>query len=172
MRDVTSDIKWLRYVKEYNKKPYFEVTYSNGKVYPDSIDNIDWIKEPKQIDIEASVPYRGETAFFDIILALRFGNWFRFFFGDGSVRSYHSKEIKWVAIANKEEKVASYLEYLADVTCFLEGDQSIIKKQLKGLTVPKESFLYSLTNNIENKTYGESKNKLIFPCWMISKVKS
>jgi len=163
-KDSTQDIRFAKPIKnDYGKLLWYEVEYQNGKEFKHSRDNLRWLREPKEIDSNKYTFYHDDVVLFGIISVLLFDDWVRFFFGDGSYRSYPVKEIKIVEIANSEPKVNNYLKYLHEVSKYIEGKDKILNEQLKELTIPKASVLFNVINNIKTDKFGIDENKLIFP---------
>ncbi|MFR2300674.1 MAG: DNA helicase, partial [Clostridium paraputrificum] len=167
--DKTKEIKWINDYKDTWKR---KVTYTNEKTYTYNYNNIQWFKDPTEIDCKSNVVfYKGEPRN-GALKILDFNEYIKLFFKNDYTEIHEKRYIrieKSSLDSAKSKSCFKYLKHLSslikiDETNFLEkqyekmefiSPNSVLSKYLNGKN-PKErkkyeSFIYPFGFNISQK---------------------
>lgn len=157
-KDITKNVRSI-----FDKINHYEVSYSNNEVYCDKIRNIKILSNPSEEDITNYVYFYNGNVLTDILLMLKFGEWTRVFFNNSNIESYETKNITSKKIVNNDEKAKKLLDYLRDISNYVEDDKGVLKSQLEELQIMEDSVLYKIIKNQGIETYDVNPLNLIFP---------
>lgn len=148
------------------------VTFSNRKSYHYGYNRIEWIEHPSILNVEEYKFTRTDGfIFYNIIKVLEFKRfnrvYLRFFFKDGTNRSYNKSDLKIELNALHSEKVKSLFDYYKQVSEItgLKGDNeknTLTSKYEKITFISKETAL-SKYLNAQAGTKNKNINTVLFP---------
>lgn len=147
--DKTTEIEWLR-----NDNNACEIKYiKNSKYYHKSWRDIKVFDNPKLIETENLLIYHSEKQLTDITTLLQFGEWFKAFYKNGSVKVYHTESLKIIKDKKNDKQIKNFLDYLKCIATIIEklDGNNFLLNQLDKLIIQENSCLYKFLNGNLNK---------------------
>jgi len=161
--DKTNQVEFCKYVNNQWKLKYL----NTDKVYTYNRKNIEWHKDPKEIDIDQCMVYRNEIPLSNMKHILHFGSYIRVIFQNGSMKTYSGKEITIEKSSLTNQKAGNCFEYLHtlanEVSDKKDEEDTFLKRQYKKLTlISPRSVLASYLEGKPLKS-SQSQSQVIFP---------
>ncbi len=168
-KDITDGVKYCAY--NPNTKKY-DVTFKNGKTYNYGFTSIEWIRDPKEINIKwISIRHR-ERELFNIERIYEFwgkGNiYWSVQFIDGSVNSYKKRELDITESCLNNQDTRSSFEYFRRLAAVneLRSEEGVVllHKQYEKLDfIDRDSALATYLNPMRYTMRSFKVPPLIFP---------
>lgn len=153
---------------EENKK--YLITFNNHCSYTYNMSNVEWHKNPISLNISDLIIYHNNIRLTNIVTILRFGQWIKLFFSNGTSRTYNINQIKIVRNRKNDDDVKNLLSYLKDVASAINNDVvndsdeeiGFLVKELDRIEVSEESILSHIIRKspIKKEAIADS---IIFP---------
>jgi superfamily I DNA and/or RNA helicase len=144
--DQTTHINSWRY-----ENGSIKITYINGKTYPFSYSNVEFYKNPYQIDITNNVILKNKTPLTNIVRALQFDRHTRIYYKSGFIETLINRDISFIKSALNNTKSKNCFNYLKQIayTISLHADDgsNILGKRYEKIDfIREDSVLSSFIN--------------------------
>jgi superfamily I DNA and/or RNA helicase len=162
--DKTEDIVSCKY-----EKGKYHIVYSNrSEPYYYSYINVQWLRNPINIDPNNIKIIKNGQEFFDVLEILEFENYLRVFFANNIVRSYnkHDLEIEYNCLANERtSNCFEYFKQIADkISIKTEDGTMILAKQYEKIKfISQDTVLAKYLNPTKEKKDRVSLKNVFFP---------
>ncbi|MGH4121852.1 MAG: AAA domain-containing protein [Clostridium sp.] len=150
-----------------NSKGKCKVTFDNNKTYTYNRANVNWIRNPIEINAETNIIYENNQPISGAIKILKFEEHVKVCFKSGYKKLYHISNIKIEETCLKNEASNNCFEYLkklaAKVSITLNDDSSFLSKQynrIKNISPRSVLSAYLTSQDLEKRVNG---NQIIFP---------
>ncbi len=166
-KDITDRIRKMHTNRLISR--YIIYFYNREKEYEYSFDRLTCLKNPKVVDpTDMFVFIKGVLAA-DILLILKFSDWFKIQYSDGKLQTVREKDIQFIKDRKKEPLVNNVMNYLIEVADIEDDKQyqekdepNFLEKQLTSLPVLENTILSSFISQEDIHT-NLDKSPVIAP---------
>ena len=162
--DKTAKIEYCRYNSATKK---YDVTFSGRAMFSYNYNNIIWIRDAKDINIDNKVVYVKDKPLVTVKKVISFGDYIRVIHTNGYNELYKRSDINIEESCLKNPKANNCFQYLKDLSksmgLMLDGSKTFLGKQYDKITYisPKSALAFYLNpNHLEEH---RSIKNIIFP---------
>lgn len=162
--DKTDKVEYCKY-NSFTKK--YDVTFSGGAIFSYNYNNIVWIRDAKDINIDNKVVYVKDKPLVTVKKVISFGDYIRVIHTNGYNELYKRNDITIEESCLKNPKANNCFQYLKDLSksigLMLDGSKTFLGKQYDKVTYisPKSALAFYLNpNHLEEH---RSIKNIIFP---------
>lgn len=162
--DKTDKIEYCRY-NSLTKK--YDVTFKGNKLYSYNYNNVIWIREPKEINVENKVVYVDNRSLANVRKVIQFDKYIRIIYDRGYSKVYRENKIYIEESCLNNPKSNNTFQYLKDLSqaigLTLDDTETFLRKQYEKITYisPKSVLAYYLNPGKLEK--NKSTKSIIFP---------
>lgn len=129
----------------------FIITFSNGKSYEYNKSSVEWLTNPRNIDVLDKIVYSQNKRLTNVKEILDFGSWIKIVFQNNEIRSYPLAKIKIVRNRVDDIEVKNFINYLKDVSMIVDNvyDEQLgfVRSELDKIEVSEDSVLSKFLDN-------------------------
>ncbi|WP_195989459.1 AAA domain-containing protein [Clostridium sp. D53t1_180928_C8] len=162
--DKTEKVTYCKYNNVIRK---YDVTFIGNKIYSYNYNNVIWISNSKEINIENKAIYENNKPLVTVKKAILFDDYIRVIHKNGYSKVYKRNEITIEESCLSNPKANGTFQYLKELSqsigLMLDGSKTFLGKQYEKITYisPKSALAFYLNpNHIEKKKYYKN---IIFP---------
>lgn len=155
-RDITDRIKNMH--KSMIKSRYYVCFYIKEKEYEYSLDRLTCLKDPQVVDLADRYVFVNGILQTDIVLILKFQDWYKIQYTSGAVETVHEKKLQLIKDRKKEPSVCNIIGYLTDIAANEndslyqdEDEPNFLEKQLSSIPILENTVLSALISDKEIK---------------------
>lgn len=162
--DKTDKVEYCKY-NSFTKK--YDVTFSGGAMFSYNYNNIIWIRDAKDINIDNKVVYINDKPLVTVKKVISFGDYIRVIHRNGYNELYKRNDITIEESCLKNPKANNCFQYLKDLSksmgLMLDGSKTFLGKQYDKITYisPKSALAFYL--NPDHLEEHRSIKNIIFP---------
>ncbi|WP_421662726.1 AAA domain-containing protein [Lysinibacillus telephonicus] len=162
--DKTEEIYHIENNHETGK---VEITFKNGKVFPYKQENIEIIKEPKEIKLDGYAVFVGDMPVYKPQLILDFGRRIRIIQSNGNFITVNHSSFSMVREGTANHNAQQILNYLREISKYTSNnpkEEAFLKKEMEKLTfIHPESILSRYLNLHPIEQRKPETESMIFP---------
>lgn len=147
-----------------------DVIFNNGKMYPYTYSNVEWLKEPKILNPNMYRISRDGRVFFDITAIYVFTGkhdaYLHICFGDGSERDYRQGDLNIVKSCLSQSQSANVFEYIKQIAELSdikneETDEKLLTKRFEKISFVGDDVALAKYLNPSSLQVSKAKNEYI-----------
>lgn len=155
----------IEYCKYENGK--YSICYNEGKIYRYNYNNVIWLRNPIEINIENKLVYSNNKVLSGIIKLLRFDNYIKVIYKNNFSEVFHKNEITIEESCLSDKRSRNCFEYFKELSksigLSVNGDKTFLGEQYDKISFisPKSALAYYLNpKKINKRVYNRN---IIFP---------
>ena len=157
----------VTYCKYNNATKKYDVTFIGNKIYSYNYNNVTWISDSKEINIENKVIYENNKPLVTVKKVILFNDYIRVIHRNGYSKVYKRNEITIEESCLNNPKSNSTFQYFKELSqsigLMLDGSKTFLGKQYEKITYisPKSALAFYL--NPDHIEKSKSYKNIIFP---------
>lgn len=134
------DITYKIELFEKSQNAYKIKYIGNDTIYHKKLNHIKILTKPQIIDCNKYEINHSNMQLDNVIKILKYNQWFKVVFENGTTKTYHEKEVKLIKNKRSDKKIKMLIDYLTEIATI--EDNNFLLSQLSNFCIDEESCLY------------------------------